>query len=109
MRCSCHKRQHASADKVQVKAANILPLLDSPDPSKTQSTVGTVLSIYTAPASRGPYISYRPVEKVKERRKGNQRGAHVVFGGFLRAAWQSILWLISDPEGPPVTTSACLI
>ncbi len=28
--------------------------MDSPDPSKTQSTVGTVLSIYTAPRQPGP-------------------------------------------------------
>ena len=28
------------ADKLQLKAATILPLLDSPGPSKTQSTVG---------------------------------------------------------------------
>ncbi len=31
------------ADKLQLKAATILPLLDSPDFSKTQSTVGTML------------------------------------------------------------------
>ena len=30
------------------------PLLDSPDPSKAQSTVGTVLSISTAPRPSGP-------------------------------------------------------
>jgi hypothetical protein len=43
----CVSRQAA------VKAAKMLPLLDSPDPSKTQSTVGTVLSIYTAPRQPG--------------------------------------------------------
>ncbi len=42
------------ADSLQVKAATILPLLDSSDPSKTQSTVGTVLSICTAPRQPGP-------------------------------------------------------
>ena len=39
------------ADKLQLKAATILPLLDSPDPSKTQSTVGTI-ALYIS------YISY---------------------------------------------------
>ena len=52
-RFSC-QRQGASADKLHVKAAKFLPLLDSPDPSKTQSTVGTVLSICTAPRQPGP-------------------------------------------------------
>ena len=42
------------ADKLQLKAS--YPLLDSPDPSKTQSTVGTVLSTYTAPSSRGRIV-----------------------------------------------------
>ncbi len=32
---------------------NPYPLMDSPDPSETQSTVGTVLSIYTAPRQPG--------------------------------------------------------
>ena len=46
-RCVC--RQAA------VKAAKILPLQqDSPDPSKTQSNVATVLSNYTAPRQPGP-------------------------------------------------------
>ena len=49
------KKQGASTNKLQVKAANILPL-DGPDPSKTQSTGGTVLSIYTAPRQPGSYI-----------------------------------------------------
>ncbi len=31
-----------------------LPLMDSPDPDKTQSTAGTVLSIHTAPHQPGP-------------------------------------------------------
>jgi hypothetical protein len=34
MRCFCHMRQGASADKLQVKAAKSYPLLVSPDPSK---------------------------------------------------------------------------
>jgi hypothetical protein len=46
----CAKRQGASADKLHVKAANIL---SSPDSSKTQSTVGTVLSIHIAPCQPG--------------------------------------------------------
>jgi hypothetical protein len=40
------------ADKLQVKGA--APLLDSPDPSKTQSTVVTVLGCYNAPRRPGP-------------------------------------------------------
>ena len=54
-RCFFHKRQGASADKMQLKAAETRPLLDSPDPSKTKSTVGTVLSPHDAshqPGSR---------------------------------------------------------
>ena len=39
------------ADKLQVKAA--APLLDWPDPSKTQSTVVTVLGCYNAPPPAG--------------------------------------------------------
>ncbi len=46
------QRQGASADKLQVKAAKILPLVGLPDPSKTQSTMGMVLSIHNAPGSR---------------------------------------------------------
>ena len=42
------------ADKVHLKAAKYYPSMDSPEPSKTQSTVGTVLSIYTAPCQPGP-------------------------------------------------------
>ena len=43
-------RQGASADKLQ--GYNIsYPSLDLPDPNKAQSTVGTVLSISTAPMS----------------------------------------------------------
>ncbi len=45
------KMQGASADELHVKAAKILPLLDSPNPSKTQSTVGMVLGIHPPPAS----------------------------------------------------------
>ena len=51
---SCHKRQGASADELQVKAAKILPFVGLARPSKTQSTVGTVLSIHTAPHQLGP-------------------------------------------------------
>ena len=36
------RRQGASADKLHVKADSY-PLLDSPDPSKTQSTVGSYI------------------------------------------------------------------
>ena len=50
------RRQGASADKLHVEAAKLYPLLDSPDPSKTQSTVGTVLSICTAPRQPGPIL-----------------------------------------------------
>ena len=41
-RYSCQKGQGASADRLQVEAAKMLqrPIMDSPDPSKTQSTVG---------------------------------------------------------------------
>ena len=35
------------------KGCKSYPLLDSPDPSKTQQTVGTVLVFITPPASRG--------------------------------------------------------
>jgi hypothetical protein len=35
------QRQGASADELHVKAAKSFPLLDSPDPSKTQPTEGT--------------------------------------------------------------------
>ena len=42
--CSSYmKRQGASVDKLQVKAAKVLPLVDSPDPSKTQSIMGSFL------------------------------------------------------------------
>ena len=41
--------QGASAASVQVKTARSCHLPNSPDPSKTQSTVGRVLSIYTGP------------------------------------------------------------
>ena len=42
------------ADKLQLQALpQSYPLLDSPDPSKPQSTVGTVLSIDTAPCQPG--------------------------------------------------------
>ncbi len=41
------------ADELQLKAAKTTPLMDSPDPSKIQSTVGTVLSIYTVPRQLG--------------------------------------------------------
>jgi hypothetical protein len=50
-RCVC--RQAA------VRLPESYPLLDSPDPSKTQSTVGTALSIYTAPRKLGPICLYR--------------------------------------------------
>ncbi len=45
-------RRHA--DKLPFKAAKSCPLLDLPDPSKTQSTVGTVLSTCNAPHQPGP-------------------------------------------------------
>jgi hypothetical protein len=38
------KKQAASADKLQVKAAKTLPLVNLPNASKTQSIVGTVLN-----------------------------------------------------------------
>ena len=46
------------ADKLQLKAATILPLLDLPDPSKTQLPVGTVLSICTAPQIPAAIVLY---------------------------------------------------
>jgi hypothetical protein len=47
-------RQGASAACLQSKGCHKpYPLLDSPNPSKAQSTVGTVLSIVSPPASRG--------------------------------------------------------
>jgi hypothetical protein len=49
---SCHEAR-CICRQAAVKAARFLPLLDSPDPSKTQSIVGTVLSIYTAPRQPG--------------------------------------------------------
>ena len=56
-RCFC-QRQGESADKLQGKAATVAcdmsnPSRNSPDPSKTPSTVGTVLSIVASRASRG--------------------------------------------------------
>lgn len=39
-----------------VWAANILSLVDLPDPSKTQSTVGTVISINNAPRQPGGHV-----------------------------------------------------
>jgi hypothetical protein len=42
-----------SAGELHVKAANILP---KPDPSQTQSTTGTALSIYTAPRQPGQIL-----------------------------------------------------
>lgn len=39
------------------------PLMDSPNPRKTQSTVGTLLSIYTGP--RQPVMSYYRFGKAK--------------------------------------------
>ena len=54
------------ADKLQLKAAKSYPLLDSPDPSKTQSTVGPVhlcitYYIYHFPA----YCYYELLNKFK--------------------------------------------
>jgi hypothetical protein len=62
-RFSCQNRQGASTDRLQVKAPSSCRLLDSPDPSKTQSTVGTVLSTYTAsrqPGLKGPNTHLSP-------------------------------------------------
>lgn len=53
-RCSCHNRQAASAEKLQLKAAKSYPPLVLQDPSKTQSPVGTALCIYTRTAPRQP-------------------------------------------------------
>ncbi len=48
--------QGLPADKLQVKGCHISYLLvDSPDPCKTQSTVGMVLSICTGPRQPEPY------------------------------------------------------
>ena len=47
------QRRGASADKLRVKAATSYPLVDSPDPSKTQSSMGIVLSVYTHPGQPG--------------------------------------------------------
>ena len=46
-----------SADKLQQRLPKSYPLLDSPDPSKTQRTVGTVLSIDVAPRQPEPNYS----------------------------------------------------
>jgi hypothetical protein len=47
-------RLHTSCSNgLEEEAADRVLLVDSPDPSKTQSTVGTVLSIYTAPRQPG--------------------------------------------------------
>ena len=43
-----------SPDKLQGNALNSYPWLDSPDASKTQPTVGRVLSKYCAPRQPGP-------------------------------------------------------
>ena len=52
--CSCQKRQGASADKLQVRLLKSYPLLDSPDPSKAQSSLGTVLVIIYPPPPHQP-------------------------------------------------------
>ncbi len=39
------------------------PLLDSPDPSKTQSTAGTVLSVYTGPRQPGTRYSTHQISR----------------------------------------------
>ena len=49
------KRQGASADKQQRRPPKSYPLMYSPGPSKTQPSVGTVLSICTGLCQPGPY------------------------------------------------------
>ena len=44
------------ADKLQVKAAKFLPLVGLVRFKQTQSTMGSVLSIYTAPRQPGPIL-----------------------------------------------------
>jgi hypothetical protein len=50
---SYYKRQGVYADKLQLKAAIVLPQTRQIQARSTQ-TMGMVLSIYIAPASRGP-------------------------------------------------------
>ncbi len=51
------KRQGVSCRPAAVEGChNPTPLLASPDPSNTQSTVGTVLSTYTAPSQPRPTL-----------------------------------------------------
>ena len=50
------KKQGPYADEMHVKLTHAYPLLDSPAPSKTQSTRGRVLSFYNVPRQPGPTI-----------------------------------------------------
>ena len=45
--------------KLHVKATKMLPPVGSPDPSKAQSTVGTVLSIYSRPRQPGQHHRFQ--------------------------------------------------
>ena len=56
-RFSCLHETRCVCRQAAVKGYHIsYPLLDSPDPSKAQSTVATVLSISTAPRQPGPHM-----------------------------------------------------
>ena len=48
-RFSCQKARNVMQTSCTYRLAETYPLMDSHDPSKTQSTMGTVLSIYTNP------------------------------------------------------------
>ena len=66
------------ADKLQSKAASILPLVGFARSSETQSTVGAVLSIYTAPRLPGPR-SYKPLiwaAAVQDELRRGREGCH---------------------------------
>ncbi len=52
-RFSCQEERCVLQKNCNYRLPQSYPLLDSPDPSKTQSTVGTVLSICNAPRQPG--------------------------------------------------------
>ena len=56
-RFSCQEARCVLQTSCSQRLPQSYPLLDSPDPSKTQSTVGTVLSICTAPRQPRPCTS----------------------------------------------------
>ncbi len=54
-RFSCQKAMCALQTSCSEMLPQFYPSMDSPDPSKTQSTVGTMISFYTGPRQPGPH------------------------------------------------------